>query len=44
LKISEGAEKVWDDESKMQYAYLNDEWYSFDESRSLKEKVNRKNI
>lgn len=39
LKISEGAQKFWDDESKMPYAYLNDEWYSFDETRSLKQKI-----
>ena len=39
LKISEGAQKLWDEESKVPYAYLNDEWFSLDDTKSLKLKV-----
>ena len=41
IRISEGGKKMWDDQSSQPYVYLNDEWFSLDDTKSLKIKVNK---
>ncbi|OWF44902.1 chitinase-3-like protein 1 [Mizuhopecten yessoensis] len=38
--INKGATTVWDDEQKSNYAYMEDQWVGYDDTRSVVEKVN----
>lgn len=37
--IKKGATYVWDDEQKVPYAYLGDQWVGFDDERSIRNKM-----
>jgi GH18 family chitinase len=37
--IKNGAINRWDDEQKMAFAYLDDQWVGYDNPKSMKEKV-----
>lgn len=37
--IKKGAKYVWDDEQKVPYAYLGDQWVGFDDEKSIRIKV-----
>jgi hypothetical protein len=37
--IKNGAIHRWDDEQKMAYAYLDDQWVGYGNPKSMKEKV-----
>lgn len=34
--MKKGATYVWDDEQKVPYAYLGDQWVGFDDERSIR--------
>ena len=38
-KLSKGWVRVWDEESKVPYAYYENQWVGYDDVESLKEKV-----